>query len=114
MIAQSLFTLLLGAVLVYARSQYRSAPVIALLAAAIALAGLYFVWLPAHATALAFWLGIGRGVDLLLYSWMAFSLVALLNLHLKIRAQTELITQLARSMALANANADRLRSGQIP
>jgi hypothetical protein len=69
----------------------------------IAAAGLYFVWLPSHATALAAWAGIGRGVDLILYSWVAFSLVALFNLHLKIRAQMELITALARAMALANA-----------
>jgi hypothetical protein len=105
MIAQILLTLVLVAVLVYARSQYRSAPAIALLAVMIAAAGLYFVWLPPHATALAAWAGIGRGVDLILYSWVAFSLVALFNLHLKIRAQMELITALARAMALSTAQA---------
>jgi len=103
MIAQILLTLVLVALLVYARSQYQTAPAIALLALIIAAAGLYFVWLPSHATALAAWAGIGRGVDLIIYSWAAFSLIALLNLHLKIRAQMELITALARAMALATA-----------
>lgn len=103
MIAQILLTFVLAAVLIYARSQYRSAPAIALLALMIAAAGLYFVWLPSHASALAARAGIGRGVDLILYSWVAFSLIALFNLHLKIRAQMELITALARAMALANA-----------
>ena len=103
MIAQALLTLLLVAVLLYAWSQYRTAPAIGLIAVAIAIVGLYFVWLPTHATALAAWMGIGRGVDLILYTWVAFSLIALLNLHLKIRAQMEVITALARSIALANA-----------
>lgn len=103
MIAQLLFTGLLGLVLLYAWTQYRKAPAIGLTAVAIALAGLYFVWFPEHATRLAAWAGIGRGVDLILYGWLAFSLIALLNLHLKLRAQTELITGLARAIALMSA-----------
>jgi hypothetical protein len=35
--------------------------------------------------------------------WVCISLVVLLNLHLKLRTQHELLTQLARSIALANA-----------
>jgi hypothetical protein len=45
--------------------------------------------------------GIGRGADLILYVWVCISLILLLNLHLKIRMQLELITMLARKLALA-------------
>jgi hypothetical protein len=47
--------------------------------------------------------GIGRGVDLILYTWVVISLIMLLNLHLKLRSQLELITLLARKIAIADA-----------
>jgi small membrane protein len=103
MIAQLFLTALLAIVLIYAWSAYRMAPVVGLLAVAAALAGLYFVWVPAHATALAQFVGVGRGVDLVLYVWVVISLIMLLNLHLKLRAQMELITRLARTSAIAEA-----------
>jgi len=71
--------------------------------------GLYFVWIPAHASRLAELVGIGRGVDLILYTWVMISLIMLLNLHLKLRSQLELITLLARKIAIADAN-DQLSS----
>ena len=37
------------------------------------------------------------------YVWVCISLVVLLNLHLKLRTQTELITTLARKIAIADA-----------
>jgi hypothetical protein len=77
--------------------------VIAILALLAAIAGLYFVWLPTHATGLAALVGIGRGVDLIIYIWVVISLILLLNLHLKLRSQAELITILMREIAVANA-----------
>ena len=103
MIAQLLLTVILAAVLLYAWKEHRSAPIVGMLAALIAVAALHFVWFPEHASGIAEWAGIGRGVDLLLYTWSAFCLIALLNLHLKIRAQGEVITGLARAMALSQA-----------
>jgi small membrane protein len=103
MIAQLILTILLGCVLLYAWIEYRRAPPIALLTVAAALAALYFVWVPAHATELAALVGIGRGVDLILYIWVVISLIVLLNLHLKLRSQLEQITILARELAIANA-----------
>jgi hypothetical protein len=104
MIAQVILSGLLGGILLYAWSQHRHAPLIGLVSMLAALTGLYFVWFPAHASRLAALVGIGRGVDLILYVWVVISLVVLLNLHLKLRAQMELITVLARQLALANAN----------
>ena len=107
MIAKIFFTLLLLTVILYAWNAYRRSPVVGLLSLGAAVAGLYFVWLPSHATELATLTGIGRGVDLILYVWVAISLIVVVNLHLKLRAQMECITELARSMAIAEARAAR-------
>jgi hypothetical protein len=111
MIARLLLTALLGGVLLYAWIQYRRSPVVALFSLAAAFGGLYFVWVPAHATMLAEFAGIGRGVDLILYVWVIISLILLLNLHLKLRAQMETITLLARSIAIANASRPSASNG---
>ena len=103
MIAQIGLSILLAIVLVYAWTEYRRAPVISILSMLVVTAGLYFVWLPSHATMLASLVGIGRGVDLIIYVWLVISLILLLNLHLKLRSQAELITILMREIALANA-----------
>jgi hypothetical protein len=102
MIAQGLLSLLLLSVLIYAWAEYRRSPVVALLSFAAGFAGLYFVWMPSHTTVVAEFVGIGRGVDLILYVWVCISLIVLLNLHLKLRSQHELITKLARTIALSN------------
>jgi len=103
MIAQFVLSVLLLGIVVYSWTEYRRAPAIGLLSMLTALTGLYFVWVPAHATWLAELVGIGRGVDLILYLWVVISLIVLLNLHLKLRKQMEVITVLARELALANA-----------
>lgn len=103
MIAQVFLSLLLLLALFYAWSSFRKTPQIGILVAIAALAGLYFVWLPNHATWVAVHMGVGRGVDLILYVWVIVSLLAILNLHLLLRAQHELITKLARVLALSQA-----------
>ena len=103
MIAQLILSALLSGILLYAWTEYRRSPVVALMSVVVATAGLYFVWVPQHSTWLAELVGIGRGVDLILYVWVCLSLIVLLNLHLKLRTQMELITALARKIALADA-----------
>ena len=61
MIAQFVLTSLLAAVLLYAWTEYRRAPVVAFLTVFVATAGIYFVWVPEHSTQLAELVGIGRG-----------------------------------------------------
>ncbi len=107
MIAQLILSSLLAAILLYAWTEYRRSPAVAILAVLVATAGLYFVWVPEHSTQLAELVGIGRGVDLILYVWVCISLIVLLNLHLKLRTQTELITTLARKIAIADASPGR-------
>jgi hypothetical protein len=103
MIAQLILTTLLSAVALYAYHERKRAPAVSTLSLTAALAGVYLVWVPAHASVLADWAGVGRGVDLIMYIWVVISLLVLLNLHLKLRAQLELITTLARHIAIAGA-----------
>jgi small membrane protein len=103
MIAQLGLSILLSGFTVYAWTEYSRSPAIGFVSMLAAGAGLYFVWLPSHATWLAGMVGIGRGVDLILYVWIVISLIVMLNLHLKLRSQMELITALAREVAIANA-----------
>jgi len=112
MIAQFIFSILLAGIVVYAWSEYARSPVVAVLTLLVASAGLYFVWMPEHSTQLAEAVGIGRGVDLILYIWVCLSLIVLLNLHLKLRTQMELITALARKIALADARPARAQTEQ--
>ena len=107
MTAQLLLTALLAFVLVYAWSAHRTVPIIGLLASGAATAGLYFVWVPEHATALATFVGIGRGSDLIVYTWVVISLLIMLNLHLKLRLQLDMITRLARAVAIDRAKESR-------
>ena len=110
MIAQFILSVLLAGIVVYAWSEYARSPAVAVLTLLVASAGLYFVWMPEHSTQLAEAVGIGRGVDLILYIWVCLSLIVLLNLHLKLRTQMELITALARKIALADARPARVPS----
>jgi hypothetical protein len=103
MIAPIILSVLLGAVLVYAWAEYRRSPAVALVSSVASVVGLYFVWMPSHTTHVAEFVGIGRGADLILYLWVCISLLLLLNVHLKMRAQHELITAVARAFALAEA-----------
>lgn len=107
MIAQLILTALLFGVLFYAWLQYRLTPVLGLSSMLAAIAGLYLVWVPEHATRLAAIAGIGRGVDLIIYLWVVISLIIVLNLHLKLRAQMELITALARAIALSESRGEK-------
>jgi small membrane protein len=116
MIAQAILSFLLCSVLLYSWAEYRRSPAVALLSFIAGLAGLYFVWMPSHSTHVAEFIGIGRGVDLIMYLWVCISLIVLLNLHLKLRSQHEVSTALARAIALANAcratEGARLRSAE--
>jgi small membrane protein len=100
MIAQLTLTTFLLAILFYAWTEYRRVPFVAVAVMFTGLLGLYFVWIPEHATYLAELAGVGRGVDLVLYVWVVISLLIFFNLHLKLRVQMELITKLAREIAI--------------
>ena len=103
MIAQGVFTLVLVAVVLVAFAQLRQIPLVGGVVICSALFGVYIVWMPEHATYLANMVGIGRGADLVLYVWVLIGSAILLLLYLNSREQLQLITALARKMALAEA-----------
>jgi small membrane protein len=112
MIAKFILTILLCGVVLYAWHEQRRSPLVAKLSLIAATSGMYFVWVPSHASDLAAWAGVGRGVDLVLYVWVVIRLLVMLNLHLKLRVQLELITLLTRQSAIANARVRKARRRQ--
>lgn len=88
--------------LVYGTSQREKSRFVFHATLATTAAGLFFVWLPEQANDLAYLLGVGRGADLLLYCWILTSLIVALNLHVLIRANLRLTTELARQLALSH------------
>jgi hypothetical protein len=103
MIAQLIFTLMLMGVMLIAFAQLPHIPFVGAATICAALFGGYIVWVPDHATYLANLIGIGRGADLLLYVWILISCAIVLVLYLNLREQSQLITVLARRMALSEA-----------
>lgn len=108
---QVILTLGLLAALIYASAQRLVPRAVTLAFVFIVAVGIYFVWLPDHATVVAQWLGVGRGTDLLIYLWILLTLIVGVNLHLKIRAAREEITKLTRAIALATDGTDRTSKG---
>jgi small membrane protein len=106
-----IFQLVLSAgllfIIVYAITQKAKSPFVSVVATLSALTGLYFVWVPSHANAIAHAIGIGRGADLIFYCWGIISLVLLLNLHFKLRSNSEVVTELARKLAILEAEQQR-------
>lgn len=63
----------------------------------------YAVLFPEHTTVLAHALGIGRGADLLLYLLVVAFVFGMLNTYLRFRGTTQQITELARTLAIREA-----------
>ncbi len=104
MIAQLLFTLALCGAWIYVMVQTRLSGLVRLAFYAVISAGIFFVWVPQEATRLANLLGIGRGADLVYYIWIIISLAVFINVHLKLRQTLTLVTQLARHIAITEAD----------
>lgn len=100
MIIQFILTLGLGLCLLIGLAEQRRSPVLTPPLAILVATGLYFVWIPEHATVAARWFGVGRGADLLLYCWILISLVVALTIFLKLRRHDILVTELTRAIAL--------------
>lgn len=110
MTAQILFTLALCGAWTYVMVQTRLYGPIRFAFYAVITAGTFFVWVPQEATRLANLLGIGRGADLIYYTWIIISLAVFINVHLKLRQTLGLVTQLARHIAITEA--DRKRTAE--
>ena len=87
----------------YAYSQRSRSPAVALIVSLLAVVGMVFAAAPELSNYIARLLGIGRGADLLFYCFILITLVTILNVHLRLRAQQDQIAELARAIALSGA-----------
>lgn len=69
---------------------------------ALAALGVIFVLHPELTSRIAHFLGVGRGVDLMLYIFLVATVYALLQLYARVRTLDWQVTQLTRALAIAN------------
>jgi hypothetical protein len=93
-------TLLIAPCFLYAFRVWAVSRLVAVALAAAASGGLAFVWSPELANELAGAMGVGRGADLVLYIYCLLSFILILDLSLKLKMQGQVITRLAREIAL--------------
>lgn len=92
---------------IYGWRQRRLSLFVGILLPFVCLAGVLLVLRPELSTEAANFLGVGRGVDLILYLWVAVSLLLLANIHFRLRAQHAMISVLTREVAILEADPDR-------
>jgi hypothetical protein len=100
MIIQVFLTALLVGVAALVALQRTSSRLVRMLVLAIIAVGVWFVWTPEQANALAHVVGVGRGADLLFYLWVVITLALIMFMYLKIQRLSHRLTELARSIAL--------------
>jgi hypothetical protein len=102
MIKLPLLALLLFCAL-YGWRQRSLSPVVGFLTPLTCMIGIALVIRPDWSSAAARLLGVGRGVDLVLYIWTVISILVLANIHFRLRAQQATITVLTRELAILAA-----------
>lgn len=74
------------------------------------IAAIFFVFFPDETTVIANLLGVGRGTDLLLYFCFITGSILILLVHIKFSHQSQMLTELARAIALANPKRPNINS----
>ena len=100
MIIQFVLTAGVCLCLLYAFNQIKRWPV-SMGIALVAVFGLAIIWYPQVANDLAELVGVGRGADLLLYSWILISMFVILNLHISNRSIDRKLAVIVREIAIA-------------
>jgi len=75
-------------------------------------AGLVAVLFPNYTNVVASFLGIGRGADLLLYTFVVFTLFYVVHQYRRQLWQEKVTTDLARALTLARAEIDDLKENR--
>ena len=73
-------------------------------------AGFFAVLFPSYTNVVASYLGIGRGADLLLYTFVVFTLFYVVHQYRRQLWQEKVTTDLARALTLARAEIDDLKN----
>jgi small membrane protein len=100
MLIQILLTLALIGYGAYAQFQRRVSHIVSNLSTLACGAGFILVWNPGLSNDLARLVGVGRGADLLFYVFIAVSGFIGLYLHLRVDVNMQMVTELARAIAL--------------
>ncbi len=79
-----------------------------------AAANVYFVLRPDDLSALAHLIGVGRGTDLLLYALVIAFIAAVFSIYQRFRDVDRRYTDLARTVALRDAEAVNAERGLLP
>jgi hypothetical protein len=101
MIGNLVLTLPMLAILAYGLLEVKRSRTVGVAISLLTLAALSFIWIPQGASAVAGALQLGSARDLVLYSWIGLVTLILLNLHLRIRQQMQLVAALTRRVAIA-------------
>ncbi|MDK9713620.1 MAG: DUF2304 domain-containing protein [Sulfuritalea sp.] len=101
MIIKLLLSAIFAVLVVYGLNHKNKSRSVGILINLIALAGCVFVWFPELATEIGHFLGVGRGTDLVLYLFVMATLIVGFSLYLKLNSCMQLITRLARNIALS-------------
>jgi hypothetical protein len=105
-----LLCLLLAGCGAYGWRERRMSPLVGYLTPLLSLAGILLVLNPSISSEIARSLGVGRGADLVFYLWTILSALLIANIHFRLRYQRELLTTLARDLALLRASQDQAAS----
>lgn len=65
--------------------------------------GIFFVLFPDYTTKLAHWVGVGRGVDLLVYLGFLFMFFLIIKLYSRIRKMEQNFTKIVRKKSIEEA-----------
>lgn len=65
--------------------------------------GIFFVLFPDYTTRLANWVGVGRGVDLLVYLGFLFMFFLIIKLYSRIRKMEQNFTEVVRKKSIEDA-----------
>jgi len=101
MIFQVLLVTVLTVFAMWAYAQWSRAPIVSLSVGLLTFSGVVLSLRPEISTDLAHAVGVGRGADLLFYCFILLTMTAIFDLHLRLRAQQDVITALARAIALS-------------
>lgn len=104
--------LAVGTVLFFTRNRTRLVDRIFVLA--FVLAGALLVCFPEISDQMASLLGVGRGVDAVMYFMLVFLTYTSLQLYAKLRSQDARIVELARFIALTNAKLPEIAEESLP
>lgn len=92
-----------GCIMLYALTQRRRDAWFSLGVLALGTVGILLTLHPEWATAMANWVGVGRGTDFVLYGWIMGTCIYALHLHSAHRRLEAQITALTRRLALDEA-----------